>query len=459
MGPTLWLKLVVTFTTMQRILALAVVASVLLATTPFVVAAEAEAGADAGSGNELEDEMAKLGLGGGGSLEDTVSAAVDNAMKNMEHGAGGAQGSIPVPDPPAASMWSNDDWDDDDEEIDYLAIRKQKEFYPKKGDAQRLTVETFDEEVFNGEQEFTLVNFYSKWCKKCALQAASYRAAAKRYRDDPTVKVFVVNQEGNYDLSARFDTDPAEPSIFYAHKNPQIDGDMKPYEGEVSFAGLLQFIGSRGKEMIEIEKFERPLYPEDETQVNTKVDWDNFNQTVFDKTKNVMIQFYAAWSEFCQVDSGNYTVLAHRMKLSNPNDAIVMAINVDKHEKLADRFDVQGLPAYWFANKTATKDTDLVKYTGDHNGAMVIEELIPFMNSGGMKIPPGMQGEWPQHPKPWEEIQKDMRERDQKQAEKDKKEKAEQEKDATERREKFAEKKKKLQDKKQKKEGEKKDEL
>jgi len=430
---------------MQKILALIAVSCVLLATSGLLVAAESPA--SSGGENELEDELSKLGLSGG--LDNMVKDAVANAMNNR--GAGGAQGAIPIPDPPATYN-SFDDWDDDDEEPDYLAMRKQKDFYPKKGDTVRLTVNNFDEEVFNGEHEFAMINFYSKWCKKCSLQAASYRAAAKRYRDDPKVKVFVVNQEGNYDLSARFDTDPAEPTIMFAHKNPQIDGDLKHYEGELSFAGLLQFIGSRGEEMIKLEKFERPLYPDGETAVNTGLNWDNFNETVFDAKKNVLIQFYAGWSEFCQVDAHNYTVLAARMAMSNPTDALVVAINVDNHERLADRYDIQGLPAYWLVNKTATQDTELVKFTGDHNGAIVIHEMEEFMTSNGMKPPPGMKDEWPQHPKPWEEIQKAMQERAQKEQEKEDKQRAEQEKGASERKEKFAEKKKKLQDKKQKKE-------
>lgn len=386
--------------------------------------------------NELQDELSKLGID---------SSAIDAASV-------GAQGNIPIPDPPqGASSWSSfDDWDDDDEP-DYLAMRNMKDFYPKKGDALRLSVKNFDEEIFSGDQDFTLVNFYSKWCKKCQYQAPSFRAAARRYRDDPKVKVAVVNQEGNYDLSVRFDTDPAEPTIFFAHKNPQIDGDLKIYDGEVSFAGLLQFIGSNGTDMMKEEKVERPLYDPDDNMVFLGLNWSNYNETVFDPKKNVMVQYYAGWSEFCQIDANNYTVLAARMGMSNKEDVIIAAIDVDKHADLADRLDVQGLPAYWFANKSATKDTDLVRYTGDHNGALVIEELEPYINSGGMKVPEGMQHDWPIHPKPWEEIAKDMQERKNKEDEKDRKEREEQEKRAVERREKLAEKKKALKDKKEKK--------
>jgi len=201
--------------------------------------------------------------------------------------------------------------------------------------------------------------------------------------------------------------------------------------------------------MVKAPEIVRELYPEDETAVFTGLNWTNYNETVFNKKKNVLIQFYAGWSEFCQNDAGNYTVVAAQLKMSNPDDVIVAAIDTDKHSKLADRYDVQGLPAYWFANKSATKDTDLVKYTGDHNGAMVVEEAVPFITSGGQKIPPGMADEHPIHPKPWDQIQKEMREREKKEEDKRKKERAEQMERAKERKDKIAKKKKVIEDKKE----------
>lgn len=266
------------------------------------------------------------------------------------------------------------------------------------------------------------------------------RAVGRKYRDDPKVKIFAVNQEGNYDLSARFDTDPSDPSIFFAKKSPQVDNDLKYYEGEVSFASMMQFIESRGTDMVKIEKHTPDLYPEGETKV-IDLNSTNFNETVFNPKLNVLVQFYAGWSEFCQMDSGNYTVVAARLAMTHPGTTVVAAVDTDKHERLADRFDVSGLPAYWFANTTAKKDTDFVKYTGDHNGAMVVEEATAFITSNGQTIPDGMKHEHPTHPKPWEQIEKEMRERKEKEEKKQAKELEEQKKAMAERREKMAKKK------------------
>lgn len=424
----------------MRFCVLAVCMGVFVANLSFAMAADSD--------NELEAELAALGLG-----EEFHKQAEQEVKEALDaRGAGGAQGAIPKPTVTATVYKTDDMWEDEDDEPDYLAIRKMKDMFPKRGDAMRLNQKNFDEEVFSGDQDFTLIMFYSKWCKQCQFQAPSFRAAAKRFKNDKKIKIGAVNQEGNYDLSVRFDTEPNDPIIFYAHKNPEIDGDLKLYEGEVSFAALLQFIGSRGTEMIKVESYVRPLYPPGDTAVDLSLEWDNFNDTIFNKEKNVLVQFYAGWSEFCQVDAQNYTVIAARMGLKHPDTTVVAAIDVDKHERLADRYDIQGLPAYWLFNTSATKDTDAMKYTGDHNGAMVINEVEAFIASGGSKIPDGMKHEHPIHPKPWDEIVKDMNERQAKEDEKDAQERDEQIKRATERREKLLQKKAVKDAKKEKKE-------
>ena len=253
--------------------------------------------------------------------------------------------------------------------------------------------------------------------------------------------------------------EPAHETVLFAHKYPQTDGDLKEYEGEVSFASLLQFIGSRGKDMIKIKKYVPTLYKDygPGKWVNQKLTWDTFNDTVFDPTKNVLIQFYAGWSEFCQIDSRNYTVLAARMRVEHP-DVVIAAIDVDVHSDLADRFDITGLPAYWFANKTVTKDTQLLKYTGDHGGAIVIEEAFPFILSQGQTIPDGMKYDKPIHPEPWETIKAKLDKEKEKNNELNEKQKKKQDDAAVVMRAKLEAKKKAMQDKKKKKE-EKKDEL
>jgi thioredoxin-like negative regulator of GroEL len=378
-------------------------------------------------------------------MQGYIEATIAEAMKKQEEARLAEEnGAIPLPDPPiSANSYSSEDYEDEDEETDYFKLKKQKEFYPRKGDVQRLKTNNFDEEVFEGDQEFTIIVFYAKFCKQCKHHAPSIRAAGRRYKEDPKVKIVAVNQEGNFDLSARFDLEPAQETIMFAKGKPETDGDLKTYEGEVSFAGLLQFIGSRGEEMIKVEKYVPTLYNNygAGATVNQNLTWATFNETVFNPNKNVMVQFYAGWSEFCQIDARNYTVLAARMKRDHPDSVVIAAIDVDKHSDLADRFDITSLPAYWFANKTVTEDTQLLKYTGDHTGALVLEELYPFILSQGKTIPPGMQDEKPQYPRPWAEIKADLDKQKKEAAEKDAAEKKKHEEEAKKRKEKLAAKK------------------
>jgi len=336
------------------------------------------------------------------------------------------------------------------EETDYFKLKKLKEFYPRKGDVLRLTNKNFDEEIFDSNYEFGIVVFYAKFCKTCKYHAPSVRAAGRRYKEDPRILVAAVNQETNIELSARFDLEPAQETIYYFKKGPKTDGDLKVYEGEVSFAGFLQFIGSQGAEIMKTEKYVPTLYKSYGPSKHIKQDltWDTFNQTVFDSNKQVLVQFYAGWSEFCQIDAKNYTVLAARMRRDHPKDVLIAAIDVDKHVQLADRFDITQLPAYWFASKETTEDTQLLKYTGNHHGSLVLEELYPFMLSSGKTLPDGMKNEKPIHPPAWE-ITKAKFEKEKKEtAEKDEKDKVKQAAEAKKRKEARETKKKEMAEKK-----------
>jgi len=446
---------------MRATLPLAILASALIVVRTVVYADTTADAYNSGDTNELSAALKDMGVDANKvpdnkeGMQGYIEATIAEALKKQEdERLAEESGEIPQPDPPVnANTYNNDDYGEDDEETDYFKLKKQKEFYPRKGDVQRLKTHNFDEEIFEGDQEFTMVVFYTKFCKQCKHHAPSIRAAGRRYKEDSKVQIFAVNQEGNYDLSARFDLEPAQETIFFAKGKPQTDGDLKQYEGEVSFAGLLQFIGSRGEEMMKVEKHVPTLYKDygAAATVNQGLNWSNFNESVFDPKKNVMLQFYAGWSEFCQIDARNYTVLAARMNRDHPDSVMVAAIDVDKHSDLADRFDISSLPAYWFASKSVTEDTQLLKYTGDHNGALVLEELYPFMLSEGKTLPWGMQDEKPQHPRPWAEIKADLEKAKKDAEDKDVAEKKKYEEEAKVRKEKLAAKKAAMKAKKDKK--------
>merc|ERR1712072_713560 len=161
--------------------------------------------------NELQDALSGLGM-------------MDDAVEDATGHVGGAQEGIPMPDPPMSpATMDADDVDDDDNEPSYLDMKNQKEIYEDGMGIVHLNTNNFDESIFNGKQDLTIVHFYTRWCKNCQFHGTSIRAAGERYKDDPKVKIYAVNQEGNYDLAARFDTDPGDSSFFYARKDPQID--------------------------------------------------------------------------------------------------------------------------------------------------------------------------------------------------------------------------------------------
>jgi len=143
--------------------------------------------------NELEAALAGLGVDGqvptSGGMDDYIQATIKDALDKQEQNRQREMDDdfIPQPDSPVTASTYADDDDEDAEETDYFKLKKMKEFYPRKGDVQRLNAETFDEAVFAGEQEFTIIVFYAKFCKQCKYHAPSLRAAGRRYKNDPKV--------------------------------------------------------------------------------------------------------------------------------------------------------------------------------------------------------------------------------------------------------------------------------
>ena len=83
--------------------------------------------------------------------------------------------------------------------------------------------------------------------------------------------------------------------------NPLFSGVLTA----ITLNWLPRLVGSRGEEMIKVEKYVPTLYNNygAGATVNQNLTWATFNETVFNPNKNVMVQFYAGWSEFCQIDA------------------------------------------------------------------------------------------------------------------------------------------------------------
>ncbi|MFQ3248756.1 tetratricopeptide repeat protein [Glaciecola sp.] len=80
-------------------------------------------------------------------------------------------------------------------------------------------------------------------------------------------------------------------------------------------------------------------------EVNTNpvdITLENFQQIILEdsKTKVVMIQFWAPWSEPCT----ELAPLLHRIASEYPNDLLYARVNCDEQQEIAGQFGIKGLP-------------------------------------------------------------------------------------------------------------------
>jgi len=100
---------------------------------------------------------------------------------------------------------------------------------------------------------------------------------------------------------------------------------------------------------------------------------ENFDKTINDKTKNVLVEFYAPWCGHCKSLAPKYEKLA-RTFANDPN-VIIANFNADAAKDVAERFGVTGYPTIKFfpAGGDPTKPES-------YDGAREEVDFVKFLN-------------------------------------------------------------------------------
>jgi protein disulfide-isomerase A6 len=168
------------------------------------------------------------------------------------------------------------------------------------------------------------------------------------------------NADAHSSLGSRFGVS-GFPTIKFFPK-----GSLEPeeYSGGRDAASFVKFMN---------EKTGSKLFvPRDATSV-TVLDASNFDSIVMDKSKDVLVEFYAPWCGHCKSLAPVYEKVAQTFE----NEAGVVIANVDANEEknkdLAARFGVSGFPTIKFFPKD-NKDGE--EYNSGRDG----EAFVKFMN-------------------------------------------------------------------------------
>ncbi|KVI11000.1 hypothetical protein Ccrd_010594 [Cynara cardunculus var. scolymus] len=143
-----------------------------------------------------------------------------------------------------------------------------------------LTVDNFEKEV--GKDRGALVEFYAPWCGHCKKLAPVFDILGTSVKKTKSVLVGKVDCDENKELCTKYGIS-GYPSIKWF---PEGSLEPKDYDGSRTAEAFAEYINNEAGTNVKIGAF--PSYV-------VVLNSDNFDKIVMDKTKDVLVEFYATW--------------------------------------------------------------------------------------------------------------------------------------------------------------------
>jgi len=244
-----------------------------------------------------------------------------------------------------------------------------------KGNAMPTVIEFTQEsaqKIFGGEVKNHLLLFVSKGDDKFDGLITEYKAAATEFKGKVLFIYIDIDQDDNQRILEFFGMKADEcPSYRYINLAEDMT-KFKPDSDEISTDAIKTFVQSvlDGKVSPHLMSEEAP---EDWNQnpVWTLVA-KNFDEVAKDKSKDVLVEFYAPWCGHCKQLAPIFDELGEKFK--DREDVVVAKMDATANE-LAD-IKIQSFPTLKFF----PKNSDEVQ---DYNGERTLEAFTKFLESGG----------------------------------------------------------------------------
>lgn len=230
------------------------------------------------------------------------------------------------------------------------------------------------QKIFGGDIKSHLLMFISKEAGHIEKYAEPAKELAKQFRDKVLFVTINADEEDHNRILEFFGMKKEEvPSM----RLIRLEDDMakyKPKDAELSPANIESFVQSFLDGKLKQHLLSQEL-PEDwdKTPVKTLVS-TNFDEVVFNKDKDVLVEFYAPWCGHCKQLAPIFDQLGEKFK---DNESVVIA-KIDSTANELEHTKITSFPTLKYYKKG---DNAVV----DYNGERTLEGFTKFIESGGQE--------------------------------------------------------------------------
>ncbi|KAK9673290.1 hypothetical protein RND81_12G158000 [Saponaria officinalis] len=219
-----------------------------------------------------------------------------------------------------------------------------------------LTEDNFEKEV--GQDRGALVEFYAPWCGHCKKLAPEFEKLGASFKKAKSVLIGKVDCDDQKNLCGKYDVS-GYPTLKWF---PKGSLEPKKYEGPRTAEALAEFVNSEGGTNVKIAALPSSV---------VVLSADNFEEVVLDKSKHVLVEFYAPWCGHCKSLAPIYEKVASAFKLEG--DVVIANLDADKYKDLGEKYGVSGFPTLKFFPKN-NKDGE------DYDGGRDLDDFVTFIN-------------------------------------------------------------------------------
>eukprot|EP01133_Synstelium_polycarpum_P000220 gene220-268_t len=203
------------------------------------------------------------------------------------------------------------------------------------------------------------VKFYAPWCGHCKKLAPDYEIIADAFAGSKQVVIAKVDCDVHKEVCTKHGVS-GYPTLKIFTKSTEA----KDYNGMRSVDEIITYVNNAAGTNAKVKK--APTNVVDLTP-------ENFEKVVLDKSKDVLVEFYAPWCGHCKKLAPDYEILAN----TYANDANVVVAKMDcdaaSNKDMCSKYGITGFPTLKWFSKT-NKDGDKYEQGRD------LDTFITFIN-------------------------------------------------------------------------------